>query len=75
MNGALAGSTSPKRCAKIASASGIRRVESGSLSLIEIERLGLTLMQQAEALERLRKEFGLQNRDLNLDLGPLGKLL
>ena len=54
---------------------GIRRVESGSLSLIEIERLGLTLMQQAEALERLRKEFGLQNRDLNLDLGPLGKLL
>ena len=54
---------------------GIRRVESGSLSLIEIERLGLTLMQQAEALERLRKEFGLQNQDLNLDLGPLGKLL
>jgi hypothetical protein len=54
---------------------GIRRIEAGSLSLTEIERLGLTLMQQAEALERLRKEFGFQNQDLNLDLGPLGKLL
>lgn len=54
---------------------GIRRIESGSLSLTEIERLGLTLMQQAEALERLRKEFGFKKQDLNLDLGPLGKLL
>lgn len=54
---------------------GIRRIEAGSLSLTEIERLGLTLMQQSEALERLRKEFGFQNQDLNLDLGPLGKLL
>jgi len=54
---------------------GIRRIEAGSLSLTEIERLGLTLMQQAEALERLRKEFGFQHQDLNLDLGPLGKLL
>ena len=54
---------------------GIRRIESGSLSLTEIERLGLTLMKQTEALERLRKEFGFQNQDLNLDLGPLGKLL
>jgi len=54
---------------------GIRRIEAGSLSLTEIERLGLTLMQQAEVLERLRKEFGFQHQDLNLDLGPLGKLL
>jgi hypothetical protein len=54
---------------------GIRRIETGSLSLAEIERLGLTLMQQSEALERLRKDFGFQSQDLNLDLGPLGKLL
>ena len=54
---------------------GIRRIEAGSLSLSEIERLGLTLMQQSEALERLREEFGFQSSDLNLDLGPLGKLL
>jgi hypothetical protein len=53
----------------------IRRVEAGSLSEQQIERLGLTLMRQAQEIERLRKEFGLEEEDLNLDLGPLGKLL
>jgi hypothetical protein len=53
----------------------IRRVEAGSLSEPQIERLGLTLMRQAQEIERLRKEFGLEEEDLNLDLGPLGKLL
>jgi hypothetical protein len=53
----------------------IRRVEAGSLSEQEIERLGLTLMRQAEEIERLRVEFGLAKEDLNLDLGPLGRLL
>ena len=53
----------------------IRRAEAGSLSEQQIERLGLTLMRQAEEIERLRKEFGLEEEDLNLDLGPLGRLL
>lgn len=53
----------------------IRRIEAGSLSEAEIEKLGLALMRQAEALEDLRKEFGLEEADLNLDLGPLGRLL
>jgi hypothetical protein len=53
----------------------IRRMESGSLSDDEIERLGTTMMKQAQEIERLRKEFGLEEDDLNLDLGPLGKLL
>jgi hypothetical protein len=53
----------------------IRRIESGSLTEAQIERLGLTLMRQAEVLEQLRKEFGLEEADLNLDLGPLGRLL
>lgn len=53
----------------------IRRIDSGSLSDAQMERLGLTLMQQAEEIERLRKEFGLEEQDLNLELGPLGKLL
>jgi Gas vesicle protein K len=35
---------------------------------------GLTLMGQAKEIDRLRKEFGLEEDDLNLDLGPLGKL-
>jgi hypothetical protein len=53
----------------------IRRMEAGSLSAAQIERLGLTLMRQAQEIERLRAEFGLEDEDLNLDLGPLGKLL
>jgi len=53
----------------------IRRMEGGSLSAPQIERLGLTLMRQAQEIERLRAEFGLEEEDLNLDLGPLGKLL
>ncbi|MGA2903341.1 MAG: gas vesicle protein K [Candidatus Korobacteraceae bacterium] len=53
----------------------IRRVESGSLSNQQIERLGLALMQQGREIERLRKEFDLEEEDLNLDLGPLGRLL
>ena len=53
----------------------IRRIEAGSLSDQQIERLGLTLMRQAQEIERLRNEFGLEEDDLNLDLGPLGKLL
>jgi hypothetical protein len=53
----------------------IRRIDAGSLGDDEIERVGLTLMRQAEEIERLRKEFGLEEGDLNIDLGPLGRLL
>ena len=52
-----------------------RRIESGSLTDEEVERLGNTFMQLADQMERLKKEFGLDDEDLNLDLGPLGKLL
>jgi len=53
----------------------IRRIEEGSLTEDQIERLGLTLMKQAAEIDRLRQEFGLEEEDLNLDLGPLGQLL
>ena len=53
----------------------IRRIDAGSLSDEQIELLGLTLMRQAQEIERLRTTFGLEEEDLNLDLGPLGKLL
>jgi len=52
----------------------LRRIDAGSLTEEQIERLGLTLMRQAEEIDRLRKEFGLEEQDLNLDLGPLGTL-
>lgn len=53
----------------------IRRMEAGSLSDAEIERLGSTFMQLAAQMDKLKKEFGLEDDDLNIDLGPLGKLL
>ena len=52
----------------------LRRIEAGSLTAEQIERLGLTLMGQAEEIDRLRREFNLEEDDLNLDLGPLGRL-
>ncbi len=52
----------------------VRRMQAGSLSEADIERLGVTLMRQAEEIDALRREFGLEESDLNLDLGPLGKL-
>jgi hypothetical protein len=52
----------------------LRRIDGGSLTEEQIERLGVTLMGQAEEIDRLRKEFGLEEDDLNLDLGPLGKV-
>jgi hypothetical protein len=53
----------------------LRRIEAGSLSDEEIERLGLTFLELNTQLTWLKSEFGLTDEDLNLDLGPLGKLL
>jgi hypothetical protein len=53
----------------------IRRVEAGGLSEDEVERLGRTLMLLEERMEELREHFDLEPEDLNIDLGPLGRLL
>jgi hypothetical protein len=53
----------------------IRRIDAGSLTDDEVERLGLTFLQLAEQIDSLKQQFGLTDEDLNLDLGPLGKLL
>ena len=53
----------------------LRRVEGGRLTDEEVERLGRTLMLLEQRMEELKDEFGLDDRDLNLNLGPLGDLL
>jgi hypothetical protein len=53
----------------------VRRVEDGSLSDDQIERIGSTLMALESRMAELREHFGLRPEDLNLDLGPLGPLL
>jgi hypothetical protein len=53
----------------------VRRMEGGGLSDDEVERIGLTLMRLQQKLEELKAVFGLEGEALNIDLGPLGKLL
>jgi phosphoribosylaminoimidazole-succinocarboxamide synthase len=53
----------------------LHRMECGTLTDEEIERLGETFMKLADRMEELKAEFGLEGEDLNLDLGPLGTLV
>ena len=53
----------------------LRRVEVGDLDDETIERLGATLMALEARMQELKDVFGLADEDLNLDLGPLGRLL
>lgn len=52
----------------------LRRVDEGTLSPDEIERIGVALMQLEQTVHDLARQVGLDPTDLNLDLGPLGKL-
>ena len=53
----------------------IRRMEAGTLETEEIENLGIALMKLEETLQDIARRFGLDPDDLNLDLGPLGRLI
>jgi gas vesicle protein GvpK len=53
----------------------LRRVDQGTLTDDQIERIGRTLMALENRMAELRDHFGLAPEDLNLDLGPLGPLL
>jgi hypothetical protein len=53
----------------------VRRLDAGAMTQEETERVGLTLMLLEKRMAELRDHFGLTPEDLNLDLGPLGKLL
>ena len=48
----------------------LHRIDGGGLTDEEIERLGFTLMRQSEEITRISHAFGLEDDDLNLDLGP-----
>ncbi len=53
----------------------IRRIEGGSLSDEQVERLGETFMKLEARMGELRKIFGLKDGDLDLKLGPIEDLM
>jgi hypothetical protein len=53
----------------------LRRIEGGSLTADEVERLGETFMLLEERMNELKEAFEIEDEELNLDLGPLGQLI
>ena len=53
----------------------LRRIDAGSLSDDEIERMGETFLRLERKMEELKATFGLADGDLNLNLGPIGELV
>lgn len=59
---------------KVLEHQAVRRMDGGGLSAEEIERLGLTLLKLNERMQQMKGAFGLTDEDLEIDLGPLGRL-
>jgi hypothetical protein len=59
---------------KVLEHQAIRRMDGGSLTEQEVERLGLALLKLSQRMDELKEIFGLTDEDLNIDLGPLGRL-
>ena len=53
----------------------IRRMEAGTLTNEQTESVGLALMRLEDAVKEIGAQFGLAPEDLNLDLGPVGRLM
>jgi hypothetical protein len=53
----------------------IRRMDAGTLSADQTESVGLALMRLQETILDLAKQFDIPPDELNLDLGPVGKLM
>ena len=59
---------------KVLEHQAVRRMDSGTLSPAEVERLGLALLRLSERMDELKAAFNLRDEDLDIDLGPLGRL-
>ena len=59
---------------KVLEHQAVRRMDGGGLTADEIERLGLALLKLDERMRQLKEVFELTDEDLQIDLGPLGRL-
>ena len=53
----------------------IRRMEAGTLNEQQTEDVGRALMKLEETVVDIAATFGISRDELNLDLGPVGKLM
>jgi hypothetical protein len=53
----------------------VRRMEGGTLTDEEVERMGLALMRLEQKVQEMARAFGVDPTDLNIGLGPLGRLI
>jgi hypothetical protein len=53
----------------------IRRMEAGTITDRQTEEIGRALMKLEETVVEIGAKFGVRPEDLNLDLGPVGKLM
>ena len=60
---------------KLMEKQAMRRIDAGSLTEEEIERVGETLMKLENKMQELKGVFGLKDEELNINLGPLGDLM
>jgi hypothetical protein len=60
---------------KLLERQAIRRMEARTLTDAEVEAVGLALMRLEQTLKTMGERFGLTPEELNLDLGPLGRLI
>lgn len=60
---------------KLLEKEAFRRVKRGTLSPVEIQKLGLSLKAVKKKIEEVQAIFGIEEEELNLDLGPLGNLM
>ncbi|OGL45053.1 MAG: hypothetical protein A2W05_08555 [Candidatus Schekmanbacteria bacterium RBG_16_38_10] len=60
---------------KLMEKEAFRRVKKGTLSQVEIQKLGLSLKAVKKKIKEIQAIFGIEDEELNLDLGPLGNLV
>ncbi|MDP2181912.1 MAG: gas vesicle protein GvpJ [Actinomycetota bacterium] len=60
---------------KLLEKEAFRRVKRGTLSQAEIQKLGLSLKAMKTKIKEIQTIFGIEDEELNLDLGPLGNLM
>jgi Gas vesicle protein K len=60
---------------RLMEAQALKRMERGTLTDEEIDRLGEALFKAKAKVEEMREHFGIDEADFNIDLGPIGRVL